>query len=59
MAVTAMYSFLLDRHQAADFDGELTMKILKVCLYGNRFVITRTKEADLYLKATFEFHYRG
>ncbi|KAK5687968.1 hypothetical protein LTS12_028952, partial [Elasticomyces elasticus] len=30
MAVTAMYSFLLDRHQAADFDGELTLKILKL-----------------------------
>lgn len=59
MAVTAMYSFLLDRHHAADFDGELTVKILKVCLYGNRFVIPRTKETDLYFEATFEFHYCG
>lgn len=49
MAVTAMYSFLLDRHQAADFDGDLTVKILKVCLDGNRFVMTRMKRADLYM----------
>jgi len=30
MAVSAMYSFLLDRHQAADVDGTLTVNILKV-----------------------------
>lgn len=30
MAVSALYSFLLDRHQAADVDGELTVNILKV-----------------------------
>lgn len=30
MAVSALYSFLLDRHQAADMDGEVTVNILKV-----------------------------
>lgn len=30
MAVAAMYSFLLDRHQASDYDGNLTVSILKV-----------------------------
>ncbi|BCR84600.1 uncharacterized protein ACHE_20058S [Aspergillus chevalieri] len=30
MAVSAMYSFLLDRHQAADVDGTLTVNILKL-----------------------------
>jgi hypothetical protein len=32
MAVAALYSFLLDRHQASDFDGVLTVNILKVNL---------------------------
>ncbi|RAL09082.1 uncharacterized protein BO97DRAFT_375446 [Aspergillus homomorphus CBS 101889] len=35
IAVAAMYSFLLDRHQAADFDGALTVNILKLL---SRFV---------------------
>lgn len=30
MAVAALYSFLLDRHQASDIDGTLTVNILKV-----------------------------
>ena len=30
MAVAALYSFLLDRHQASDIDGALTVNILKV-----------------------------
>jgi hypothetical protein len=30
MAVAAMYSFLLDRHQASDIDGEFTLNLLKV-----------------------------
>ncbi|KAL2825012.1 hypothetical protein BDW59DRAFT_179992 [Aspergillus cavernicola] len=30
MAVAAMYSFLLDRHQASDIDGTLTVNILKL-----------------------------
>lgn len=30
MAVSALYSFLLDRHQASDYDGVLTVNILKV-----------------------------
>ncbi|KAL2218374.1 C-x8-C-x5-C-x3-H type zinc finger protein [Thermoascus aurantiacus ATCC 26904] len=30
IAVSAMYSFLLDRHQASDFDGTLTVNILKL-----------------------------
>ena len=38
MAVTAMYSFLLDRHQAADFDGALTVKILKVHFMTIRWI---------------------
>ncbi|KAL4796281.1 hypothetical protein BDV19DRAFT_84542 [Aspergillus venezuelensis] len=35
MAVAAMYSFLLDRHQASDIDGSLTLNILKLL---SRFV---------------------
>ncbi|KAE8376771.1 hypothetical protein BDV26DRAFT_282376 [Aspergillus bertholletiae] len=30
MAVAAMYSFLLDRHQASDFDGTFTLNLLKL-----------------------------
>ncbi|KAL4875645.1 hypothetical protein BJY04DRAFT_211180 [Aspergillus karnatakaensis] len=30
MAVAVMYSFLLDRHQASDIDGTLTLNILKL-----------------------------
>ncbi|KAL4809912.1 hypothetical protein BDV18DRAFT_50362 [Aspergillus unguis] len=30
MAIAAMYSFLLDRHQASDIDGTLTLNILKL-----------------------------
>lgn len=30
MAVAAMYSFLLDRHQASDIDGAFTLNLLKV-----------------------------
>jgi hypothetical protein len=30
MAVAAVYSFLLDRHQAADIDGEFNINLLKV-----------------------------
>lgn len=30
MAVAAMYSFLLDRHQASDYEGNLTVSLLKV-----------------------------
>jgi hypothetical protein len=30
MALAAMYSFLLDRHQASDVDGAFTVNILKV-----------------------------
>ncbi|KAL4915840.1 hypothetical protein BDW62DRAFT_203293 [Aspergillus aurantiobrunneus] len=30
MAVAALYSFLLDRHQASDIDGALTLNILKL-----------------------------
>ncbi|PYH95918.1 hypothetical protein BO71DRAFT_194388 [Aspergillus ellipticus CBS 707.79] len=30
MAVAALYSFLLDRHQASDIDGALTVNILKL-----------------------------
>jgi hypothetical protein len=32
MALAAMYSFLLDRHQASDVDGAFTVNILKVRL---------------------------
>lgn len=32
MSVTAMYSFLLDRHHASDVDGVLTTNILKVVM---------------------------
>ncbi|TPR06839.1 putative integral membrane protein [Aspergillus niger] len=35
MAVAALYSFLLDRHQASDIDGALTVNILKLL---SRFV---------------------
>ncbi|KAL5354996.1 hypothetical protein BJX96DRAFT_756 [Aspergillus floccosus] len=35
MAVAAVYSFLLDRHQAADIDGEFTINLLKLL---SRFV---------------------
>ncbi|GLA77068.1 hypothetical protein AtubIFM55763_008949 [Aspergillus tubingensis] len=35
MAVAALYSFLLDRHQASDIDGTLTVNILKLL---SRFV---------------------
>lgn len=31
MAVAALYSFLLDRHQASDYEGVLLVNILKVC----------------------------
>ncbi|KAL1867976.1 hypothetical protein Plec18167_008442 [Paecilomyces lecythidis] len=30
MAVAAMYSFLLDRHQASDYEGNLTVSLLKL-----------------------------
>ena len=30
MAVAAVYSFLLDRHQAADIDGEFNINLLMV-----------------------------
>jgi hypothetical protein len=32
MIVSALYSFLLDRFQAADFAGNLTINLLKVSL---------------------------
>jgi len=32
MVVAALYSFLLDRFQAADFAGTLTINLLKVSL---------------------------
>lgn len=38
MAVAAMYSFLLDRHQAADIDGTLTVNLLKVIYIVNLLV---------------------
>ncbi|KAL4923379.1 uncharacterized protein BDV17DRAFT_244004 [Aspergillus undulatus] len=44
MAVAAMYSFLLDRHQASDSDGTLTLNILKLLA---RFV---TVDEDVLLK---------
>lgn len=32
VALSVFYSFLVDRFQAADFEGSLTMNILKVCI---------------------------
>jgi hypothetical protein len=32
MAVAALYSFLLDRHQASDYEGVLLVNILTVIL---------------------------
>lgn len=32
MALSVFYSFLADRFQAADFEGSLTMNMLKVCI---------------------------
>ena len=35
MAVAALYSFLLDRHQSPDIDGAFTVNILRVnCFEG-------------------------
>ena len=41
MAVSALYSFLLDRHQAADMDGELTVNILKVGRTARAYALSK------------------
>ena len=38
MALSAIYSFLADRFQAADFEGSLTINILKVNAKKNRYI---------------------
>lgn len=53
MAVAAIYSFLLDRHQALDFNGSLTVNILKVSsrIFFRRF--TTLANYNLKLLARF------
>lgn len=56
MAIAAMYSFLLDRHQAADIDGTLTVNILKVNRITNSFYFSQEKSAKkIPNPATFSF----
>ncbi|PYI07895.1 hypothetical protein BO78DRAFT_417189 [Aspergillus sclerotiicarbonarius CBS 121057] len=50
MAVAALYSFLLDRHQASDIDGTLTVNILKLLshfLTMDEDVLQKTNVAKL------------
>lgn len=60
MAVSAMYSFLLDRHQAADVDGALTVNILKVDYIADLFTfLTERRLMIVPNLVTFSFCHGG
>lgn len=60
MAVSAMYSFLLDRHQAADVDGALTVNILKVDYTVDLHPFFKERRLMIVLNlVTFSFRHGG
>jgi hypothetical protein len=55
MAVAALYSFLLDRHQASDHEGVLLVNILKVC----HFITTYHQSTLIIYPATRTVYHYG
>lgn len=56
LSVIAMYSFLVDRHLASDFDGALTVNILKVRSDSTAGIHASRLTID---KVVFQSHYHG
>lgn len=49
MALSVFYSFLADRFQAADFEGSLTVNMLKVCIALSIYLYSLTSESSFWL----------